>query len=85
MNKAYCKVGDVANNPVLSIAKLIVFPKFEKIVVKRDKKFGGDINFKSYKQLEASFEAGKLHPADLKKTIAEYLEKVIAPIRKSWK
>ena len=31
------------------------------------------------------FESGKLHPSDLKSAVAEYLEKIISPIRKSWK
>lgn len=85
VNKAYCKAGDVENNPILSIAKLIVFPKFEKLEVKRDKKHGGKIIFKDYKELEKAFEAEELHAADLKKAVAEYLEKLLAPIRKNWK
>ena len=85
VNKAYCKVGDIKNNPILSIAKLIIFPKFEKVKVKRPKKFGGDLEFKNYESLEKSFEDGKLHALDLKNSVSEYLEKMIAPIRKSWK
>ena len=78
INKAYCRIGDVENNPVLSIMKLIVFPMFDKIEV-------GEISFEDYRSLEKEFEAGKLHPVDLKNAIAEYLEKIISPIRKSWK
>ena len=73
------------DNPVLSIAKLIIFPKFEKIKIKRSKKFGGDLEFKNYESLEKSFEEGKLHALDLKNSVSEYLEKMIDPIRKSWK
>lgn len=78
VNKAYCRVGDVENNPVLSIVRLIVFPMFGKIKVNGKE-------FEDYKKLESDFESGKLHPADLKTAVADYLEKVIAPIRKSWK
>ena len=85
INKAYCKVGDIENSPVLSIAKLIVLPKFEKIEIKRKKEFGGNIKYNSYKELEKDFESGKLHAADLKSAIAEYLEKIIAPIRSKWR
>ncbi|MBI3622904.1 tyrosine--tRNA ligase [Candidatus Pacearchaeota archaeon] len=85
MNKAYCKQGDVANNPVLSIARLIVFPKFEKIEIKRNEKYGGNLIFDNYQDLENSFEKGDLHALDLKNTIADYLEEIIAPIRKGWK
>lgn len=84
INKAYCKVGDVANNPVLSVARLVVFPKSEEVIIKRDKKYGGDLKFESYESLESAFESGKLHALDLKNAVADYLEKIIAPIRKGW-
>jgi len=35
--------------------------------------------------LEKAFESGKLHALDLKDSVADYLEEIIAPIRKSWK
>ena len=73
------------DNPILSMAKLIVFPKFGEIKINRDKKFGGNLIFKNYSELEKNFESGKLHPADLKNSISEYLEKLISPIRSKWK
>lgn len=82
---AYCRVGDVENNPVLAITRLIVFPKFEKVRIKRDKKFGEDLDFEDYVALEKAFESGKLHALDLKDSVADYLEEIIAPIRKSWR
>ena len=85
ISKAYCNVGDVANNPVLFIARLVVFPKFEKVIIKRDKKYGGDLKFESYDSLKSAFESRKLHALDLKNAVSEYLEKIIAPIRKGWK
>jgi tyrosyl-tRNA synthetase len=85
VNKAYCKQGDVMNNPILSIAELIIFPRFEKISIKRDEKFGGNKDFSSYDELEKDFEDGKVHAMDLKTAVALALEEVIAPIRKGWK
>lgn len=85
INKAFCNVGDIKSNPILAIAKLIIFPKLEKLEISRDKKFGGDLKFKCYEDLENAFESGLLHPADLKSAMADAIEKVIAPIRKSWK
>lgn len=82
---AYCTSGDIKNNPVLAIARLVVFPKFEKVTIKIDKKFGEDLSFNNYKDLENAFESGKLHALDLKDSVADYLEEIIAPIRKSWK
>lgn len=85
VNKAYCKQGDIKNNPILAITRLIVFPKSEKLSIKRKKEFGGDIKFESYMEVEKAFESGKLHAADLKSAVAESLEKIISPIRKGWK
>lgn len=85
VNKAYCKQGDVENNPILYITRLVVFPKLEELEIKRKKEFGGDLKFKSYEEVEKAFESGKLHPADLKSAVADAIEKIIAPIRKAWK
>ena len=85
INKAYCKTGDIKNNSILAITRLIVFPKLNKLDVKRKKEFGGNIKFNSYEDVEKAFESEKLHAADLKSSVAEAVEKIIAPIRKSWK
>jgi len=85
ISKAYCQKGDPKNNPILSITKLVVFPKFEKVKITRPEKFGGNLEFKNYEDLEKSFESGKLHALDLKNSVSGYLEKMIAPIRKVWK
>lgn len=85
IKNAYCPEKLVEDNPLLQIAKLIIFPRFEHIAVKRDKKFGGDLKFKSYDELEKIYVGGKLHPLDLKKAVTGYLEEIIAPIRKNYK
>lgn len=85
MNGAYCPEKEVKDNPVLQIAQLIVFPLLGKLDVKRPAKFGGNVNFKDYDSLEKVYSAGKLHPMDLKNGVAEALEKIIAPIRKSYR
>jgi tyrosyl-tRNA synthetase len=82
---AYCPEMVIEENPVLQIMNYIVFPRFEQIEIKRDKKFGGDVKFKNYNELEEVYASGKLHPLDLKKACAEYLEEIIAPIRKNYK
>ncbi len=85
IKNAYSVEGEVKNNPILDIARLIVFPVFEKIEIKRPEKFGGNINYDSYKKLEKDFSNKKLHPLDLKNSIANYLWNIIEPIRKAWK
>lgn len=85
IEKAYCSEGELKENSILDICKLLLFPRFVKIEIKRDEKFGGKIVYNSYKELEKDFEKKELHPADLKKSVVEHLEKIIEPIRKVWK
>lgn len=85
INGAYCPEKVVENNPILEISKLIIFPRISSMKIERPAKFGGDLVIKDYSELEKIYSAGKLHPMDLKKTVTEELEKIIAPIRKNWK
>lgn len=82
INNAYCPAKIVENNPLLDYSKHIIFRKFKTMKVERPSKFGGDIEIESYKELEGLFKEGKLHPLDLKKSVANYLEELVRPIRK---
>jgi tyrosyl-tRNA synthetase len=84
INKAYCPEGNTVENPVLEICRMILFPKFGKVKINRPQKFGGDLIYDSYYDLESDFIKKTLHPLDLKNSVAEYLEEIIAPIRKAW-
>lgn len=81
---AYCPEGEIKENPLLQIAKLIIFPRLQSIEIKRPEKFGGNKKYSNYSDLENDFAEKKLHPLDLKNSMAESLEKVIAPIRKNY-
>jgi len=81
LKSAYCPAKVIENNPVLEYAKYIIFRKFGMIDIKRPSKFGGDISFSSYEELENEFRKGFIHPLDLKNAVAENLEKMIKPIR----
>lgn len=85
LKNAYCPEKVVRDNPVLQIAKLIIFPLLGSIWIKRPEKFGGNLDFSDYFELEKTYEAGKLHPLDLKNAVAEALNEIIEPIRKKWK
>lgn len=82
---AYCPEGKVEGNPILEICKLIIFPMLNGLRIRRSEKFGGDLNIKSYVELERVFSEKKLHPMDLKNAVGESLEKIIAPIRKNFR
>ena len=85
ITQAYCPEKEIKDNPILQITKLIIFPRISKLEIKRPEKFGGNLTIEDYKELEEVYSQGKLHPLDLKNAIIEELEKIIAPIRKSWK
>ncbi|WP_428326043.1 tyrosine--tRNA ligase [Nitrosopumilus sp.] len=81
MNKAWCEEANIENNPLLEIAKTVIFHEFDEMNVERPEKFGGNVSYQNYNQLEADFAEKKLHPGDLKQTVGNYLVKIISPIR----
>ena len=85
ISNAYCPEGIIENNPILQIMKLIIFPRNNKIIIKRPDKFGGKLEFNDYGELEKSFVMKKLHPQDLKNSCSEYLAEILEPIRKKFK
>ena len=80
--KAYCPEREVEMNPVLEYCKYIVFERFPKMKIERPAKFGGNVEYKSYLDLEKDFVAGKLHPMDLKNATAKYIDRLLEPVRK---
>jgi len=82
INNAFCPEGEVGFNPILDWCRYLVFPIKKRLVVKRDKKFGGNVSYDNYEKLEKDFGAKKLHPADLKTGVSESLIKILAPARK---
>lgn len=85
ISKAYCPEKTAEDNPILQISKLIIFPKIKKLDIERPKRFGGNVSFSNYEELEKAYVKGDLHPADLKNTVTTELQKIIAPIRKNFK
>jgi len=81
ISKAWCEEANIENNPLLEIAKTIIFHEFNEMNVERPEKFGGNISYTNYSQLETDFAEDKLHPGDLKQTVGSYLVKIISPIR----
>ncbi|WP_416838305.1 tyrosine--tRNA ligase [Haloferax sp. DFSO52] len=74
--------GTERENPVLQIFEYHVFPRFERVVVERPDKYGGNLEYDDYESLEADLESGELHPLDAKGALAGYLDELIAPGRK---
>ena len=79
--KAWCPEGMVDKNPVLEISKYIIFHEFNEVIVERPAKFGGNVTYTNYQDLEVDFAQKKLHPSDLKATVSRYVTNIIRPIR----
>ena len=76
----WCPEGIAQENPVLGLCKYVVFPHLGAMKIERDRKYGGDVEFASYGELERYFSEKKLHPADLKNAVAQSMIKIIEPI-----
>ena len=85
ISKAHCPEKIVKENPILEISRLIIFPRIETFKISRPEKYGGNVEYNSYEELEEAYVKGDLFPLDLKNAVTEYLEIIIAPIRKGWK
>ncbi len=73
IKNAYCPAGIIEDNPIIQIAKFLIFPSENRLIVERDEKFGGDVEIDSYPHLEKLFLEKTLHPTDLKNAVASYL------------
>ena len=79
--KAWCPEGIVEKNPILEIFRYVVFHQFNEIAIERPEKFGGNVSYTNYQQLEKDFAEKKLHPSDLKSAAGKYVSDIIRPIR----
>lgn len=81
-NKAHCVDGVSDDNPVLEYAKYIVFEKMDKLFIERPEKYGGNLEFSSYDDLEKAFVSGNLKSPDLKQGVANAINELLEPTRK---
>ncbi|MFS8131177.1 MAG: tyrosine--tRNA ligase [Candidatus Dojkabacteria bacterium] len=92
INKAYCPEGEVEDNPILDYCKQIIFeakylkrktPLLEddKFKVTREEKFGGNVEYSTYAELEQDYKDKKLFPLDLKVAVINYIDELVKPVR----
>ncbi|MFA5933312.1 MAG: tyrosine--tRNA ligase [Microgenomates group bacterium] len=83
INNAYCPEGDIEFNPILDWTKhLIFYNEGVTLEIERPEKFGGNVTYSSYEDLEKNFTEKKLHPMDLKAAVASWLIRKLEPARK---
>jgi len=86
LRRAYCPPREARFNPVLEINKYLLFQqKGFTLRVERPAKYGGPVEFTSYRELEEAYVKGELHPLDLKSATAKALSKLLEPIREALK
>jgi tyrosyl-tRNA synthetase len=87
VGKAFCPAKQVEGNGVLAFFQAVIFPVLERknktLIIKRPEKFGGNLEFKTYNELENAYKKG-LHPMDLKGAFSEFLIETLNPIRKDF-
>ncbi len=67
-------------NPVLEIARLLLFSNGAKLRIERPEKYGGSFEVASYEELEKAYQNG-LHPNDLKHAVAKGISDSLAGSR----
>ncbi len=81
IKRAYCPPGQLAGNPCLDWIKHIVFGKFPTWTLERSDGNGGNITYNTFEELAADYEAGKLHPGDVKANLTRTLNGILEPVR----
>ena len=81
LKKSFCPPAIVKGNPVLDYCKSIIFPAFGKMTISKKPENGGDVVYTSYEDLEEDFKTEKLHPGDLKPSVAAAINDLLQPVR----
>ena len=81
LRRAYCPPRVVDGNPILQYYRLLIFPVSKEVVIERSQKYGGDLEFHAYSELEEAYREGKIHPQDLKGNMAKLLAERLRPVR----
>ena len=68
----------------MQICELIIFTRKKELKLEREKKYGGDIVFNDYSELEKQYSKGDVHPKDLKNAVSKSLIKILEPVRKKF-
>lgn len=88
IQSAHCPIA-VEDNGVLAFLKYVIFvhkkDNNQELTIKRAEKFGGDMVYDNCEKLEKDYLTKKIHPIDIKNTVAEEVNKLLEPIRQRMK
>ena len=72
------------DNGTMAFFEYIIFTllqdKKESLIIKRPEKFGGNLKFKSYKELEKAVKEKSIHPLDVKNTASTQITNLLSEI-----
>ncbi len=83
INKADCIAGNPDNGLMAFLKYVLMIIKRDnndKFIVERPEKYGGDLEYKNYEEIERDFVKKKLHPLDLKNAIAKEISNLLGKI-----
>ena len=63
-----------------NIVFVLLQDKNKKLIIKRPEKFGGNLEFKTYKELEKAVKEKSIHPLDVKNTAATHITNLLSEI-----
>lgn len=86
-NRAWSKDGDLEDNGVMELYHKVVFqmtPYSETgVTVSRPEKYGGDVHYSTYVEMERAFLEHQIASVDLKATLGDVLVAILAPLQKA--
>ena len=88
INNAECVTGN-PDNGIMAFLKYVIMiikkEKKEKFVIERPEKYGGNLEYKNYEEVEKDFVSKRLHPLDLKNSVAKEINILLESFRKNKK
>jgi tyrosyl-tRNA synthetase len=79
IRSAFCPPRSAEFNPVLELARYLIFRDREEAFEIVNRKTGARRAFSTYKELEEAYARGEIHPLDLKIAVAEELARLLEP------
>jgi len=84
VRKAFCPPDTAAFNPMLDWVRKLIFAREGEFRIARKPEHGGDLRFGDADEVDQAYVDGKLHAADLKNGVADWLVDTLAPARRAF-
>ncbi len=88
VKNAECVAGNPDNGLMAFLKYVIMTLKLDdkqNFIIERDEKYGGNLEYKTYGEVEKDFISKKLHPLDLKNAVAKEINDLLSLIQKNKK